>query len=230
MSVLIEAKSDGHPIDELLYRATHMVKKDPPRLVAKIRAERKKEAGGRALHIVTLGPTEVVDTVEDAIRYIKRDFSRAAKWAVVMINHQTRILEVMERQLVNTWCHQRHADATLRTRLRVTYWLLILTQRVGVSAEMAEGVLEEMEGKFSEFHHGWERTTTRAAVIDPEICDTTRCNYECLHNCPPRRAGFGEIGDKRRGLVISAENCIECGICVKKCPLGAIKIMEVPKW
>lgn len=226
---MVEAKSDGHRIEELLCVVRCVMKTDPPRAVARIRTQRKQKAGQCSLHIVPLKPADIVDTVEDAVRYIGHDYSNAAEWAVVIINKKTRILEVVEMQRTNTWYHRRHRDATVRTRLRATYWLLILTQRVGIAAELAEALLEEVDGKFSKLHYGWEQTTTRAAVIDFNICNTRLCNYECIYHCPPRRAGFG--GDANdRGLVISAENCIECGICVKKCPLGAITMMEIPKW
>jgi len=229
MSLLVEAKSDGHIAEELLCVVRNVMVKNPMSAMSKIRTQRKKKAGRCSLHIISLKPAEIVDTVQDAVRCIGHDFSNAAEWAVVIINDKTRILEVVEMQRTNTWHHRRHADATVRTRLRATYWLLILTQRVGIAAELAEALLKEVEGSFSKLHYGWEQTTTRAAVIDPDICDTRLCNYECLRHCPPRRAGFGgDVTDTR--LVIAAENCIDCGNCVNKCPLGAITMMEIPKW
>jgi len=232
MSVMIESRSDQHYTDALVHTVKTVVKERNPlhRILPKIRARRKEDAPDHTVHITKLTHTQIVDTTDDAIRFIKRDFSLAAEWAVVNINFKTRVLEVLEKQRTNTWHRHRHADATLKTRLRATYWLVFLSQRVGLARELCEATLEGIDGRFAEFHHGWEQTTTRTAVIDPDLCDTRRCNYECLAHCPPRRAGFAQGIPTERNYVIAAESCIECGVCVCKCPLGAIKLMNVPKW
>jgi len=70
----------------------------------------------------------------------------------------------------------------------------------------------------------------RLAVIDPEKCKPQKCNKECQHFCPRVRSGdetvtFGE--DLK--AIISEELCVGCGICVKKCPMDAIMIVNLPE-
>jgi len=70
----------------------------------------------------------------------------------------------------------------------------------------------------------------RIAIIDYEKCKPESCGKECQSFCPRVRAGdetvkFGENGKP----VIDEGSCIGCGICVKKCPRDAIKIVNTPE-
>lgn len=67
----------------------------------------------------------------------------------------------------------------------------------------------------------------RIAVLDRDKCKPKRCSQECVKYCPPMRSGQEviEIDDVAR---ISEETCVGCGICVKKCPFGAISIVNLP--
>ncbi len=70
---------------------------------------------------------------------------------------------------------------------------------------------------------------TRIAVIDKEKCFPQKCGYTCIKVCPGVRMGDKTIDKDDKGFpVISEELCTGCGICVKKCPYGAISIINLP--
>ena len=70
---------------------------------------------------------------------------------------------------------------------------------------------------------------TRVAVIDRDICIEKRCGYVCIKVCPPNRMGEECIVVEKDGIypVISEPLCIGCGLCVKKCPVQCISIINV---
>lgn len=69
----------------------------------------------------------------------------------------------------------------------------------------------------------------RVAVLDPDRCQPKKCNHECYAYCPPVRNAIEVItfGGKDGKAVISEPLCIGCGICVHKCPFGAISIVNL---
>lgn len=70
----------------------------------------------------------------------------------------------------------------------------------------------------------------RIAVIDADRCEPKKCATECIKYCPGVRTG-GEtivLSEETGRPVISEELCTGCGICPKKCPLGAIHIIGLP--
>ncbi|MBE8540609.1 ribosome biogenesis/translation initiation ATPase RLI [Geoglobus acetivorans] len=67
----------------------------------------------------------------------------------------------------------------------------------------------------------------RIAVVDRERCQPKKCGQECLKYCPVVRTG-GEAIVIEEKAIISEELCQGCGICVKKCPFGAITIVGLP--
>ncbi|MFH1394088.1 MAG: ribosome biogenesis/translation initiation ATPase RLI [Candidatus Micrarchaeota archaeon] len=71
----------------------------------------------------------------------------------------------------------------------------------------------------------------RIAVIDRELCIKERCGYVCSKVCPPNRMGEEciVVDDETKFPVISEILCIGCGICVKKCPMKCIAIINLAR-
>ncbi|PQQ14941.1 ABC transporter E family member 2 [Prunus yedoensis var. nudiflora] len=69
-----------------------------------------------------------------------------------------------------------------------------------------------------------ENRSTRIAIVNPDKCKPKKCNQD-VKDCPVVRTGQPVSKVAR----ISEELCIGCGICVKKCPFGAIEIINLPK-
>ncbi len=71
----------------------------------------------------------------------------------------------------------------------------------------------------------------RVAVVFKDRCQPKRCNLECIAFCPPQRTGTEVIwiDPETQKAAISEETCISCGICIKKCPFDAIRIIGLPE-
>lgn len=71
----------------------------------------------------------------------------------------------------------------------------------------------------------------RIAVIDKSLCKPKHCNKECIRFCPLVRTGIKaiEFNEELNRPVIAENLCTGCGICVKKCPFKAIKIVNLPE-
>ena len=69
----------------------------------------------------------------------------------------------------------------------------------------------------------------RIAVIDRDLCTKELCGYLCLKICPPVRMGVEAIVVGKDGFPVIGESlCTGCGLCPKKCPAKAIKIVNLP--
>ncbi|MDP3563766.1 MAG: ribosome biogenesis/translation initiation ATPase RLI, partial [Methanoregula sp.] len=70
----------------------------------------------------------------------------------------------------------------------------------------------------------------RIAIVHKDRCHAKKCGTECISYCPRVRTGDETviIGEEGKA-VISEELCVGCGICIKKCPFGAIDIVSLPE-
>lgn len=69
----------------------------------------------------------------------------------------------------------------------------------------------------------------RIAVVDREKCNHRKCGEECIKYCPQVRMGYKEtIRLENDLLLIDEELCTGCGICIRKCPFGAINVVNLP--
>ncbi|KAA8922088.1 ribosome biogenesis/translation initiation ATPase RLI [Thermoplasma sp.] len=68
------------------------------------------------------------------------------------------------------------------------------------------------------------------AVLDRDKCHPKKCHHECQYYCPPVRNHVMAIDfpDPDGQPLISETLCIGCGICIRRCPFGAIKIVTLP--
>ncbi|MFX1485527.1 MAG: ribosome biogenesis/translation initiation ATPase RLI [Promethearchaeota archaeon] len=71
----------------------------------------------------------------------------------------------------------------------------------------------------------------RIAVINIDKCKPKDCGKPCMTFCPGVRMGEETVTfpDPAKHPIISESLCTGCGICIKKCPYGAIKIVNTPE-
>ncbi len=69
----------------------------------------------------------------------------------------------------------------------------------------------------------------RIAIINRDRCQPRKCSKECEYFCPPVRTGDETIVFVDGKPLITESLCVGCGICVRKCPFGAITITNLPE-
>lgn len=71
----------------------------------------------------------------------------------------------------------------------------------------------------------------RVAIINPDKCKPKKCSQECQKSCPVNKTGKVCIEVTKTSSIcfISESLCIGCGMCVKRCPFDAIRIINLPK-
>ncbi|MBT6689832.1 ribosome biogenesis/translation initiation ATPase RLI [archaeon] len=68
----------------------------------------------------------------------------------------------------------------------------------------------------------------KLAIVHKEKCKPTVCGRECKKYCPVEKQELDTcvtIGDK---CAIDEHTCVGCAICVKRCPFGAIDVVNLP--
>ncbi|EPY20561.1 ATP-binding protein cassette, sub-family E, member 1 [Strigomonas culicis] len=71
---------------------------------------------------------------------------------------------------------------------------------------------------------------TRIAIVNADRCKPKKCSLECHKCCPVVLQGklCIEVNHQSTIAKLSEELCIGCGLCVKKCPYDAIRIINLP--
>jgi len=72
---------------------------------------------------------------------------------------------------------------------------------------------------------------TRVAIVSSDRCRPKKCHLECKKACPVNKTGKKciEVENTSKIAFISETLCIGCGLCIKRCPFHAIKIINLPK-
>ncbi|KAL3879506.1 hypothetical protein ACJMK2_031802 [Sinanodonta woodiana] len=71
---------------------------------------------------------------------------------------------------------------------------------------------------------------TRIAIVNNDRCKPSKCRQECRKYCPVVKIGKMciEVTPADKIAFISEALCNGCGICAKKCPFEAVKIINIP--
>ncbi len=78
----------------------------------------------------------------------------------------------------------------------------------------------------------WKIMANRIAIIEQDKCHPDKCgNLLCARLCPINREGSDCITKNpiTKKAVIDEKLCNGCGICPKRCPFGAIHIINLPE-
>ena len=71
----------------------------------------------------------------------------------------------------------------------------------------------------------------RIAILNKDRCKPKKCKQECKKSCPINKSGklCIEVNPTDKIAAIAENLCIGCGLCVKRCPFDAIRIINLPK-
>lgn len=74
----------------------------------------------------------------------------------------------------------------------------------------------------------WEPSSS-ILLVDQRFCKPKKCGLECSSKCPVNSYGKVCVEASRvmKAAEVNEKLCIGCGICVKKCPFGAIRMTRI---
>ena len=68
----------------------------------------------------------------------------------------------------------------------------------------------------------------KLAIVHKEKCKPTICGHECKKYCPVEKKEADSCIEIKNKCSINENMCVGCAICVKRCPFGAIDIINLP--
>ncbi|MBT7102519.1 ribosome biogenesis/translation initiation ATPase RLI [archaeon] len=68
----------------------------------------------------------------------------------------------------------------------------------------------------------------KLAIVHKEKCKPTVCGHECKKYCPVEKKEYDSCVTVDPKCAIDENTCVGCAICVKRCPFGAIDIINLP--
>ena len=68
----------------------------------------------------------------------------------------------------------------------------------------------------------------KLAIVHKEKCKPTVCGHECKKYCPVEKKEADSCVTVKPKCNIDENSCVGCAICVKRCPFGAIDIVNLP--
>jgi len=80
---------------------------------------------------------------------------------------------------------------------------------------------------------GKNKKPQRIVVVDRELCKPKKCQLACRAACPVVREGedcivYASDASGEKKLRINESLCIGCGLCAKRCPYGALSVVNLP--